>query len=157
MTITHHLLDEVAALLPESTLIEYIEGTIIVNPPPTFGHARIVARTRDWLASNGIQSYDGVGIATPDGGWVIPDLVAFHPDAELDSNAVVQPLEHVALVVEVLSPSTARRDYGYKRELYAGRSYLIIDDHFRTIAAHDVPGDLDVDDLTATLWGDWQQ
>jgi Uma2 family endonuclease len=105
------------------------EGVLIVNAPPSVAHQRMVAglmrawqaaadRHR-WLVLTGPQR-----VVIRETTWMEPD-VAIWPAGDVDLAAGgTTP----ALVAEVLSPSTARRDRQHKPALYAaaGVDWLII-------------------------------
>lgn len=103
------------ARLPEGFPAELVEGFLVKEPSPTYGHQHIAARIRH-------QLLDLVGPArVPDtpADVAVDELNVYHPDiVVLDrpppatSRDVGVPL----LVVEVLSPSTRARD----REVKAG-------------------------------------
>lgn len=96
---------------------EYYDGLVFVNPP-TEHHVR-VARRLTRLLEDACPS--GCEVA-PEWGWQTAPQVVFRPDI-----MVYAPRSRYArllkfpplLVVEVLSPSTSREDWGRKRELYA--------------------------------------
>jgi Uma2 family endonuclease len=105
------------------------EGVLIVNPPPSFAHQRLVAglvrawqgaADRDhWLVLTGPQR-----VVLSEITWAEPD-VAIWPSGEVDLASGGSIPE---LVAEVLSPSTARRDRQDKPALYAraGVSWLVL-------------------------------
>ncbi|MDQ3611609.1 MAG: Uma2 family endonuclease [Actinomycetota bacterium] len=109
---------------------EVLDGCIVVSPPCTFRHedvgAELLARLRvaapDELAVLG----SNFGFWYDDPSYVMPDIsVARREDCE-DRGTSVAPL----LVVEVLSPTTRRRDLLGKWSIYAEAgvpSYWIVD------------------------------
>lgn len=127
--------DEVRALPEEpGTRYECVDGELIVGPGPRYPHQRA---TRDLiLALHPFVASNGIG-----------DLLFGPGEVELDPYTLVQPDLFVLplvdgrvpngpeesadplLVVEVLSPSTARYDRGIKRDRYqrAGAEYWIVD------------------------------
>jgi Uma2 family endonuclease len=140
---------------PESSLIEVIDGALIVNPPANTRHAAIQVQVAMWLdtarATFGgtVLTEPGVGLADTNG--VVPDVVLSKVPG--DDTIWLHPAD-VRVVVEILSPSTRNRDLGRKRELYheAGITYVIVDPAERSITVYDDdPHGLDVDALAARL------
>jgi len=126
------------ARLPDEPRCELLYGHLVVNPSPNLRHQRVLGALNDLL-----RRYAG-----ENGGQVF-----FAPlDVRLAEHSIVQPdLIYVSqqrrdvlqerifgapdLVVEVLSPSTARRDLGAKLRLYAEAGiaeYWVIDPANRT-------------------------
>ncbi|MCM2269799.1 MAG: Uma2 family endonuclease [Thermoanaerobaculia bacterium] len=124
--------------LPDEPRCELLYGRLLVTPAPTFRHQEVVAALTALLLAHARRT----------GGRMAPSPV----DVVLAPHSVVQPdLVYVGaeragivrdrvegapdLVVEVLSPATARRDLGEKLRLYAGAGvaeYWIIDPAGRT-------------------------
>ena len=114
---------------------EVIGGERFVTPPPSFTHQRAVVSLTAILAayceSNGVELL------------VSPAEVRFNDDDRVEPDLFVLPLTQsgkragtfadvgrLLLVVEVLSPGTARMDRGRKRELYQAQrvpEYWIVD------------------------------
>jgi Uma2 family endonuclease len=132
-TRTHVTLDEFKALPESLDHIELIAGELVVSPTPKFKHQNIVGNGLVCLK----QLPEGTAIVSP-------------MDVYLDDENVVQPdvfwvsgadslcklgadgYWHGApdLVLEILSPSTAKRDHGVKFDLYqkhGTREYWLID------------------------------
>jgi len=132
-TRTHVTLDEFKALPESLDHIELIAGELIVSPTPKYKHQNIVLNGATELRK------------LPSGKAVVSPM-----DVYLDDENVVQPdvfwvsgedslcklgadgYWHGApdLVIEILSPSTAKRDHGDKFELYqrfGTREYWLID------------------------------
>ena len=103
--------------LPEGFPAELLEGCLVKEPSPTYGHQRILATVLQRLLalvgpSRALPAPVEVGI---------DELNVFQPDVAvlrrlppLDSSDVGIPL----LVVEVLSPSTGERDREVKTHHY---------------------------------------
>ena len=126
---------------------ELIDGVLYVTPSPTLLHQLVSLR----LVRNFDQRFLHAG-----GG-----VVFFAPlDFRLGSNSVVQPdvvivlddraqlLEEdpisgsPSIVIEILSPSTSKRDLGIKRDLYAVRDvpeYWVVDSSARAVTIHSNP------------------
>jgi Uma2 family endonuclease len=139
--------DEVRALPDEpGKRFECVDGELLVSPGPKWPHQRAVRallraldayvvgqRIGDLLMGPGEVELDPYTLVQPDV-FVLP-LVGGRVPAGPEESA--EPL----LVVEVLSPSTARFDRGVKRDRYqrAGTEYWIVDGDSR-VAERWVPG-----------------
>ena len=124
---------------------ELLNGRIVVNPPAGWPHGRIgirVARMVDEYTER-----HGIGFAFDSStGFDLPSGDTLEPDASFVStarwNAAPAPvfgqfLKVVPdLVVEILSPSTRRRDLTEKKDVYAKNGveeYWIIDPRARSL------------------------
>lgn len=127
--------------LPESRLRhELLQGEYVMTSMPRVVHQRVVqtlARALDvFVGQHSELSMFSVGADVylgPDT-LVQPDICVFHIDGACPENWKDFPVP--LLAVEVLSPGTARRDRGKKREIYqaAGVSeYWIVDIDSRMI------------------------
>lgn len=100
---------------------EIIDGMVVVSPPPTITHERLVMRVITALHGAVISGTEvfsaGLKVFYRGAWYLYPDVsVVRIADADLeDQGMIVPPL----LVVEVLSPSTRRKDLLLKREIYA--------------------------------------
>ena len=110
---------------------ELLGGAIIVSPPPTRRHQRAafrMARLLDDAVSPGLEVLPSpLGLFFPDQDYLEPDVVVFDPRIVIDDELRGgMPL----LVVEVLSPSSLRRDLGDKMTRYRDEgvpSYWVVD------------------------------
>lgn len=122
--------------LPDDLRAEYVHGTVIVNPPPSFTHQRACLRLRDTLTTTLPTAVVGVGV-----GWRlhrertdvrIPDVCVL--DHEPAGDLVT---DSPAVVVEVLSSNRSddlvRKSTEYL-EAGAGQ-YWIIDPRDRVLDA----------------------
>ncbi len=101
---------------------EVIDGVVLVSPPDRFAHSDRVVGVATALRS---AAPPGLSVIGPSyavyydprqpKSFVMPDVVVARTEDCSDDGIHVAPL----LVVEVLSRSTARRDRGEKREIYA--------------------------------------
>ncbi len=100
---------------------ELVEGTLLVSPPPTAPHQLAARRLTTLLAAAippSLEVVEAVGVLVPGGTLLIPDVVV--ADAELFSRPTSEfPPERIALVVEIVSPSSRRADRQWKPEMYA--------------------------------------
>ena len=117
---------------------EVIDGMLVVSPPPTVTHERLIIRVIAALHAAAVPGTEvlasGVKNFYTGDFHVYPDVnVVRTTDADLDDEGMrVPPL----LVVEVLSPSTRRKDLLLKREVYAEfgvPSYWLVDPTTRTL------------------------
>ena len=110
---------------------ELLDGAIVVTPTPTFRHQRVtfrLARVLDDIVPSGLTvCISPLDVFLPTGDVLQPDVFVISEDAVVDDK--VQggvPL----LVVEVLSPSSRRRDAGDKLTAYRDAgvpSYWVVD------------------------------
>ena len=108
---------------PEEHGVQLIDGALVMEPPPSLYHQDIVRNLVVLLNSHVTKRRLGKIYCAPVGVFLSEHDV-FEPDVlfvSAESHAVLRP-DGVHggpdLVVEVLSPSTARIDAGRKRELY---------------------------------------
>ncbi|MFT4189600.1 MAG: Uma2 family endonuclease [Aeromicrobium sp.] len=93
--------------LPESTRAEWVDGEVVVNPPPSYHHQRSSLRIARILedALPSLFVVEAAGIRLPGNRERIPDIMVLDREPEgpyVDYAAV--------LVVEILSPSTRTED-----------------------------------------------
>jgi Uma2 family endonuclease len=127
---------------------ELIDGVLYVTPSPSRLHQLVSLRLTRMFDQRFLRSGGGsVYFAPLDfrmgvNSVVQPDLVVV-----LDDRAHILDEEPTtgspSIVVEVLSPSTSRKDLSIKRDLYATRDvpeYWIVDPIARTVTIHSNPG-----------------
>ena len=130
------------SLLPEGFPAQLVEGDLVKEPAPTYGHQVFVLRV-----AASLHRFVGVerapvaplDVGLDDFNVYQPDVVVLRKRLPLDATDVGIPL----LVVEVLSPSTASRDRGVKRRrlLAAGvEEVWLVDPVSRSIEVHDAAG-----------------
>lgn len=129
--------------LPEDARAELLAGEVIVQPSPTVRHQRINAKL-GYRISGSFDDDDDDDARGPGGWWIVHDV-----DIRLTAHDVVRPdlsgwrRARVPLlpesrpvdavpdwICEILSPSNAKRDRGYKSDLYATHGvghYWIVD------------------------------
>ncbi|HYL04519.1 MAG TPA: Uma2 family endonuclease [Thermoanaerobaculia bacterium] len=125
--------------LPDQPRCELLFGRLYVMPSPSLLHQAVAGTT--WLhldrvaqASGGRAYSAPMDVTLADHSVVQPDVIYVSPERF----AVLQRRIEGApdLLVEILSPSTARRDRGEKLVLYAEsgiREYWIVDPEVRQI------------------------
>lgn len=115
---------------------ELLDGAHHVSPSPSLRHQDLVGRLHVWFATH-LAAQKGAGriylapvdVVLSHYDVVAPDLL-FVAEDQLEILTPENVQGAPALVVEVLSPSTRRRDEGAKRRLYehAGvREYWLVD------------------------------
>lgn len=132
-------LEELHSLPDDGNKYELVHGELFVTPPPAVVHEEIGARlTRilvPFVIANGLGSvYHPRAVMQVEGSEVEPDLMVRlpHPNPESGWEAWPAPL----LVVEIVSPSTRRRDREQKKSFYrdAGvAEYWIVDPERRNV------------------------
>jgi Uma2 family endonuclease len=148
-------LEELHSLPDDGNKYELIRGELFVTPAPTVTHETISARlTRlldPYVAANDLGLvYHPRAVVQFEGSEVEPDLMVRSPHPNPTTGWATAPTP--ILVVEILSPTTRRRDQVQKRSLYldAGvAEYWIVDPDARTIrvARRDAPDVVTPDEL----------
>lgn len=103
--------------LPEGFPCELIEGQLVKEPSPTFGHQDVIARLVALLVPRvapGCVACAPLDVHLDDFNVLQPDVLVWRSAPDRDAQRVPVPV----VVVEVLSPSTAERDRGRKTRLY---------------------------------------
>lgn len=122
--------------LPDGMRAELIDGNLYNMTPPSWTHQRIVAGLVTSLSTH-IRAHGGtcqvvpapvaVNLEADDSTWVEPDVVVVCDPSKISERGCEGTPD---LVVEVVSPSSASRDYFLKAGRYqrAGvREYWIVD------------------------------
>jgi len=118
---------------------EILHGELLVTPMPTNNHqgvaVRLPANLYTWCrAHTGWTGRAAGGVYVGETTWLEPDI-AVYPTPEY-SDASWRTLPAPLLVVEVLSPSTRKRDRHRKRTAYLAHgvgAVWIVDAHTRTV------------------------
>ena len=126
-------LEELHSLPDDGNKYEIIDGELFVTPPPNADHETILARlTRllePYVAAQELGFvYHPRAVLRIAGSEVEPDLMVRRPPARKGTDWSDLPLP--ILIVEVLSPSTRRRDRQHKRDFYLAQGipeYWIVD------------------------------
>ena len=103
--------------LPEGYPAQLIEGVLVKEPAPTYRHQLIVGGIH--LAACGLVGLRRVVLSPID--LFVDDLNVLQPDVAVFAEAPPVDIAEIPvplLVVEVLSPSTARRDRRQKSAIY---------------------------------------
>jgi Uma2 family endonuclease len=137
--------EEFARLPDDGNRYEVIAGELYVTPAPGSIHQKVSARFFTELrvfATNqhalGEVLYAPLDVIFDDGDYVQPDLVFLRKERGhlLTERGLEGPPD---LVVEILSPTTARQDRGIKRDRYAHfgvPEYWIVDTDQRRVEVH---------------------
>lgn len=125
--------------LPDEPRCELIQGRFYLTPSPSPLH-QVVASHLWRLLDDIAEATGGLALAAPldlvlaDHSVVQPDVIYLSPARRGIVGARIEGAPD--LLVEVLSPGTARRDRGEKLTLYAGsgvREYWIVDPQERQV------------------------
>jgi Uma2 family endonuclease len=140
--------DDLACLPDDGKRYEILEGELYVTPAPSPFHQRASKRLQRMLEAyfevRGLgEVFDApLDVILTNRDVVQPDLVVVHVPALVTARAIEGP---PLLVVEVLSPSTARTDRAVKARRYAElgvRHYWIVDGQARAIECYRLKGTL---------------
>ncbi len=126
----------VAVLPDDGTRYEVLDGELVIFPAPSWDHQRLALAF--WRTLSAFLGANGLGEAI-----VAPADVEFSQRRLLEPDVFVVPrapdgrrprnyadAKRLVLAIEVLSPSTARRDRGVKRRIYIDETvdeYWIVD------------------------------
>ena len=133
-------LEELHRLPDDGNKYELIRGELFVTPPPSVDHEEVLARLTEvlgeYVKKHGLgRVYHPRAVIRFEGSEAEPDLMVRAVAPGVRGNAWEQ-LPAPLLVVEVLSPTTRRRDLVNKREYYldAGAGeYWVVDGERREI------------------------
>jgi Uma2 family endonuclease len=115
-----YTIEDVLTLPDDAPRVELSDGVLIVVPSPTNGHQRIGYRLCRWLDDNAPQEFEpslAVGVSVNAKTTFEPDVVLLHRPVTMEHHFSAP--ERVAIVVEVVSPGTKRRDRFEKPADYA--------------------------------------
>lgn len=120
---------------------EMLDGKIYMMSGPSINHSQVASNIyyafRNYLKGKPCRTFnDGVDVYLTEKDRVIPDAMIVCNKDIIQMDGI-----HGApdLIVEVLSPSTAKNDKGYKKELYEKsgvKEYWIVDPAMRSIEAY---------------------
>ena len=127
---------------------ELYDGEVVVVPSPLPLHQIVHARLVDVLRAHasldgGLCLYAPLDIVFSDYDVLQPDIVYFKPERRhlVDPRSVIR--HPPDLCIEILSPSTAKRDRGRKMETCARfgvKEYWIVDPRAGALEAHELAG-----------------
>jgi Uma2 family endonuclease len=135
-------IDQLHRLPDDGNRYELVGGELFVTPAPSLGHQRISGLLFELLAGYVREHRIGIVVSAPNQlllgegkEEVDPDLMVI-PGAEADLHGAWQDLPRPILIIEILSPTTRRRDLMAKRHLYVREripTYWIVDEETRSI------------------------
>ena len=108
--------------LPEGSRVEVIDGALTVNPSPLPIRNRLIRHLAaalgpqlpaEWQVETEIDVLLNLDLLD----YVAPDIVVFGAEVPLTTRPI--PAEDIALVVEMVSPGSRRRDRNTKPAVYA--------------------------------------
>jgi Uma2 family endonuclease len=140
-TVKQWTIEEVHSLPDDGNKYELVRGELFVTPPPNYDHETIAARLTRILDPYVESQHLGLlfhprAVLRLDGSEVEPDLMVRASTSTKNLDWELAPIP--ILVVEILSPSTRRRDHLQKRSFYvdAGvEEYWLVDPEARTLTA----------------------
>ena len=127
---------------PEGTRYQLLDGEMILAPSPTDKHQMVLANLA-FAVRQFVQQHQLGRVRLAPLDVVLSDHDVAQPDLMFISNERASVITEANiqgapdLVVEILSPSTAGYDQGYKRALYAQhgvREYWLVDPDAETVA-----------------------
>jgi Uma2 family endonuclease len=133
-----HAVDEI---LPKGTRVEVLDGTLVVNPPPSYHHALTTAQLGEAISRvvpGGCEvNWAGLGVYerdSADAEYQIPDITVFRPLASGRERITGADVE---LVVEIVSPANRRmaryeQTLADRAERYGIAWVLVVDPATRT-------------------------
>jgi Uma2 family endonuclease len=140
--------DDLFAMEPVSDRYELFDGEVYMVPPPNVWHQNVVVKLSRVLDTHVTRENLGWVFVAPTGliltqeNYVEPDLIFV--STERHTLITKRGIEGVPdLVVEVLSPSTRRRDLRAKFQLYARFGvphYWVVDSEGRNLVAFELRG-----------------
>ena len=133
-------LEELHRLPDDGNKYELIRGELFVTPPPSVDHEELLAHLSgilsEYVKNHGLgRVYHPRAVIRFEGSEAEPDLMVRAVTSGVHGNAW-EELPAPLLVIEVLSPTTRRRDLVNKREYYldAGAGeYWVLDGERREI------------------------
>ena len=114
---------EVYDALPEGTLAQLIQSQLVMSPAPTYGHQKLVVRLCTMI-NNFLNQYDMGEVLVAPYDVHLDDENVFQPDIlylrkDQFSNIRKDGFHGApSLVIELLSPGTARYDQHQKKTVY---------------------------------------
>jgi Uma2 family endonuclease len=115
-----YTVEDVLALPDDAPRVELLDGVLSVVPSPSGGHQKINYRVVAWLERNApeeLEALIAVGVIIGYRDTLEPDVTLLRKPVDFDHH--YYPAAQVVLAVEIVSPSTKRRDRLEKPVMYA--------------------------------------
>jgi Uma2 family endonuclease len=115
-----YTVEDVLKLPDIAPRVELLDGVLSVVPSPSGGHQKINFRVAAWLeqhAPDHLETLIAVGVITSYKDTLEPDAALLRRPVDFDHH--YYDASEVVLAVEIVSPSTKRRDRFEKPALYA--------------------------------------
>ena len=116
----NYTIEDVLELPDDAPRVELSDGVMVVVPTPSIGHQQIGNLLWMWLrqhAPDDLEPATAVGVEVAMKDSLEPDVLLIHHPLPLAHHFVLP--DQAALVVEVVSPGTRRRDRLEKPAVYA--------------------------------------
>jgi Uma2 family endonuclease len=142
-----YTVEDLAGFPDDGNRYEIIDGALFVTPAPRLRHqsamARLLLRLLPYADTAGLDLFCApADVRVSRRTQVEPDIFALPRMTDLDDTTQWVAMSRLLLAVEILSPSTKRRDREIKRRLYMAegvREYWIVDIDARAVDVW-VPG-----------------
>jgi Uma2 family endonuclease len=127
-----YTLADLEAMPDDCQRYELIDGALLVSAAPAPLHQRAAGRLRSLLdaaAPPDLEAVETIDVKCGPDTALEPDIVVL-PSSAVEEYAGIVPAEHVAMVVEIMSPSSRRIDRLLKPQLYADAGipvYLLVE------------------------------
>ncbi|GAA2505413.1 Uma2 family endonuclease [Winogradskya humida] len=116
-----YTVEDVLRLPEDAPRTEIWDGVLAVVPSPSGGHQKINLRLASWLerhAPDDLEALMAIGVIINHRKTLEPDVALLRKPVDFDHH--YYEASQVVLAVEIVSPSTRRRDRMEKPGLYAG-------------------------------------
>lgn len=155
--------DDLQELPEDGQTYEIFDGSLLVSPRADVFHGAVANRLRralDRQAPPGLLVGQDIGVSAKRSSYFVPDLFVARESA-LDRGGAALPPADVLLVVEVVSPSNAGRDFVLERHEYAAAGiplYWLVEPRKQTLTVLENVGggyrEADVVDVDGTYRAD---
>ncbi|MDT5037688.1 MAG: hypothetical protein QOE03_2873 [Micromonosporaceae bacterium] len=115
-----YTLDDILTVPDDAPRVELVDGVMVVVPSPTFGHQNISFLLCAWFRAHcppHLIASIALGVAVGANNTCEPDVMVHSAETALDKHFLMPG--DVTIVVEIVSPSTRRRDRIDKPAVYA--------------------------------------
>jgi Uma2 family endonuclease len=115
-----YTLEDLFVLPDDAPRVELSDGVLLLVPPPTGGHQKINYRLVAWFERHlpeDLEALFAVGVVIGFQNTLEPDIAVLRKPVQYEHH--YYPASQTVLAVEIVSPSTRRRDRLEKPSLYA--------------------------------------